>query len=252
MRQLKKLQVEDDASGRVLLITEEAEDAWHLLNLVSVGDAITATTIRKVKLESGTAVASSKKQLRLTIQVKSVDFDNKTGHIRFGGVNVEENDFVKLGQHHTIEIDANEKEKLQLEKHAGGWDSFALDYLKTACAMEKTADLMVLLLDEACGIACLYAIGDVLIRDVFKINMTISRKHNDKQLRTFYENIFKDLFKSVDFNCVNCLVVAGPGFGKDNFHKFALTQSQTSSTQGLAAGDVTRTEFNRQYKTKDE
>ena len=40
-----------DSSGRVKVQAEEAEDMYHLYNIVSVGDSIKASTVRNVTRE---------------------------------------------------------------------------------------------------------------------------------------------------------------------------------------------------------
>ena len=53
------------------------EDMWHAYNLIREGDAVTATTFRKVQKESGgtSAGASERVKIKLTIKVEDVDFD---------------------------------------------------------------------------------------------------------------------------------------------------------------------------------
>ena len=53
------------------------EDMWHAYNLIREGDAVTATTFRKVQKDSGgtSAVASERIKIKLTIKVEEVDFD---------------------------------------------------------------------------------------------------------------------------------------------------------------------------------
>ena len=50
---------------------------WHAYNLIREGDAVTATTFRKVQKDSGgtSAMASERVKIKLTIKVEDVDFD---------------------------------------------------------------------------------------------------------------------------------------------------------------------------------
>ena len=41
-------------SGRMTFIPEEGEDLWHVYNLISAGDVVRCTTLRKVVTESST------------------------------------------------------------------------------------------------------------------------------------------------------------------------------------------------------
>ncbi len=46
--------LEKDNGGSLTLVPEEEEDMWHIYNLISNGDSVRASTIRKVTTESNT------------------------------------------------------------------------------------------------------------------------------------------------------------------------------------------------------
>ncbi len=89
----------------VPLHTHTVEDMWHAYNLIRVGDHITATTFRKVQRDSGVGAESEKVKLTLKIAVEDVDFDPQGGSIRLKGRNLVENEHVKLGAYHTLELE---------------------------------------------------------------------------------------------------------------------------------------------------
>ena len=41
-------------NGRMTFIPEEGEDLWHVYNLITAGDVVRCTTLRKVVTESAT------------------------------------------------------------------------------------------------------------------------------------------------------------------------------------------------------
>ncbi len=85
------------ATRLVVLIPEESEDMWHAFNLISVGDNVRSTTIRKVQNETATGSSSSNRiRTTLTISVENIDFDTQACVLRLKGRNVEENQFVKV------------------------------------------------------------------------------------------------------------------------------------------------------------
>lgn len=86
-----------DFFSMVTLIPEEAEDMWHAYNLISEGDSVRSTTIRKVQTESSTGSSTSNRvRTTLTITVESIDFDTQACMLRLKGRNVEENQYVKV------------------------------------------------------------------------------------------------------------------------------------------------------------
>ncbi len=113
--------------GRVSLIAEDSEDLWTVYNLISVGDSVRSTTIRKVASESSTgSVVSDKMRITLTIQVEAIDFDAQEPMLRLKGRNIVENEHVKLGAYHTLELELNRKFSLAKP----GWDSVATELVR--------------------------------------------------------------------------------------------------------------------------
>ncbi|XP_053550131.1 protein pelota homolog [Bombina bombina] len=121
-------ELEKDNAGQVTLIPEEAEDMWHTYNLLQVGDSLRASTIRKVQTESATgSVGSNRIRTTLTICVENIDFDSQACQLRVKGINIQENQHVKMGAYHTIELELNRKFTLA-KKH---WDSIVLERIAT-------------------------------------------------------------------------------------------------------------------------
>jgi len=90
---------------------EEEEDMYHLYNLLCVGDELTASTVRNITAEKQSGSSSSREKSRvhtkMCIRVEAIEFDEEQCSLRVKGVNVRENEYVKLGQYHTIEVEMN-------------------------------------------------------------------------------------------------------------------------------------------------
>ncbi|XP_071000678.1 protein pelota homolog isoform X2 [Oncorhynchus clarkii lewisi] len=111
---------------------EEAEDMWHTYNLLQIGDSLMASTIRKVQTESSTgSVGSSRVRTTLCLCVDTIDFDSQACQLRVKGTNIQENQYVKMGAYHTIELELNRK--FTLAKKI--WDSVVLDRIGE-CVLE--------------------------------------------------------------------------------------------------------------------
>ena len=96
MRLLHK-NIDKKFSGSVSLIAEEAEDMWHAYNLISVGDKLRSTTIRRVVNETaGGLTTTNRVHTTLTIIVKSLEFETQASVFRVKGKNVEEKDYVNV------------------------------------------------------------------------------------------------------------------------------------------------------------
>lgn len=131
--------------SHVVLIPEEKEDIWHVYNLIQEGDTIRASTMRKIITESATgSTGANKVRTTLTISVESIDYDFEACMLRVKGKNVEENQYVKMGQYHTIDIELNRKFTLSKQE----WDVYALERLDLASDPAKSADLGAVIMNE--------------------------------------------------------------------------------------------------------
>lgn len=211
---------EKNGEGSVKLLPEEGEDMWHAYNLIREGDIVTATTFRKVVKDSGVGSDSERIKLKLSIKVENVEFDIEGGVLRLKGKNLTETEHVKLGAYHTIELEL--QRAFVLNKHE--WDALDIDLVKQACDPALSADLAAVLITEGLAHVCLVGGSTTIIRQ--KIEANLPRKRGaaaagyDKAWAKFLENTFNAVVRHIDFNVVKCLVIAGPGFAKDQFKEY--------------------------------
>ncbi|KAI0242868.1 hypothetical protein LSAT2_010846, partial [Lamellibrachia satsuma] len=168
---LIRREIDKYGTGYVRLVAEQAEDMWHAYNLVAVGDSLRSSTIRKVQTESATGSTSSNKvRTTLTINVEAIDFDTQACVLRVKGRNIEENQYVKMGAYHTLDLELNRT--FTLAKHE--WDSVALDRIELACDVMQQADVAAVVMQEGLAHVCLVTPSMTLVRS--KIETTIPRK----------------------------------------------------------------------------
>lgn len=209
--------------GYVVLVPEEPEDMWHTFNLVTVGDVLKSTTIRKVQTESSTGSSSSSKvRTTLTIKVEAVDFDTQACVLRVRGRNVEENDYVKMGAYHTLDLELQRKFTLQKNE----WDSVALERVEMACDPTQHADLGAIVMQEGLANVCLVTSSMTLVRAKIETNIPRKRKgqcsQHDKAVSRFFDQVMQAIIKHLNFNVVKCVLLASPGFVKDQFYDYMI------------------------------
>jgi len=221
--------IDKDGKGVVGLIAEEPEDMWHVYNLIQNGDQIRASTIRKVTLESGSgATDSSRVRTMLTIEVEGIEYDTQGCALRVKGKNVTENEYVKLGQYHTIDLELNRK--FHLAKR--DWDSIALDRLELACDPATRADLAAIVMQEGLAHVCLITSCMTIVRTKIDVNVPRKRKgscsQHEKGLKKFYDALIQAILRHVNFEVVKCILIASPGFVKDDFFNYMMQQAAHS------------------------
>lgn len=213
--------------GSAKIVPEEEDDMWHAYNLIGVGDSVQASTVRKVLREVASGGRDAERvKLKLEIKVEAVDYDKEGSVLRIRGKNILENEHVKIGQFHTLEIEPHRPFVLRKDV----WDSMARDILRQACDPSASADLAVVMMQE--GLAHLLLIGNSITLTRARIETAIPRKHGpaiagyESALKKFFENVLQALLKHIDFKIVRCLVIASPGFTKDQFRDYILLEAE--------------------------
>ena len=143
----------------------------YLCFVASQGDRVRAAGIRRVQNVSTTGSVDSKRvRLHLTLAVTRVTWSPSaapgaesgttngapnaapaaTATVEVTGRVAEENQHVKLGAFHTLDIEANKD--VRIEKDAGGWDSIALGRVEESCVPGRGAEVAAIVCGE--GMSC--------------------------------------------------------------------------------------------------
>ena len=148
---------------------------WHLYNLIRPNDLLRATAIRRVTNESATGATSSRRvTLTLVIRVKSTDFDPQASQLHVSGQVAEENQHVKLGGFHTLDLELHRN--LTLEK-GEGWDSIALGILQDALDQTKKAELFAVVMQDGLANICLITEHQTVLKGTVQTRMPGKRSN---------------------------------------------------------------------------
>ncbi|CAB3359850.1 Hypothetical predicted protein [Cloeon dipterum] len=226
--------IEKDGKGHVSLIPDEPEDMWHAYNLICEGDSVRASTVRKVQNQTATGSSTSSKiRTTLTIAVESIDFDTQACMLRLKGRNIEENQYVKMGAYHTIDLEVNRKFTLTKEE----WDSISLERVDQACDPTQHADVAAVVMQEGLANICLVTSSMTIVRA--KIEQAIPRKRkghaqqHEKGMQRFFESVLQSIIRHVNFDVVKCVLIASPGFVKDQFMEYLVQQASKTDNKVL-------------------
>ncbi|PQQ14843.1 protein PELOTA 1 isoform X1 [Prunus yedoensis var. nudiflora] len=202
--------------GSVKMIPVDSDDLWYAYNLIAPGDVVMAVTVRKVLRESASGGRDAERvKLKLEIKVEEVaDYDKVGAVLRIRGKNILENEYVKIGAFHTLELELQRPFVLRKDV----WDSLALHELNQASDPAASADLAVILMQE--GLAHVLLVGK-------------RKLHHRLALSKFFENVLQAFLKYVDFSVVRCAVIASPGFTKDQFHRHLLLEAERRQLRSI-------------------
>ena len=215
-----KITFQDRKKGLIQVVPETLDDLWHLSHIIQEGDNVSSKTSRRIQDTSGDKLRNDrgiKKTFFLKIKVENVNFHIFTGKLRIMGFIVSgPEDLIPLGSHHTIEVKLNNPLKIS----KGHWSKWLIKRLESAVKSSKKLSAIVLILED--DVAELGLIRQFGIEYYGPILGNVSGKrildkNRGKTVTEFYQSVLKALLK---FNDVQSIVIAGPGFVKNDFYKF--------------------------------
>jgi protein pelota len=245
MRLLKSQIEQKTGAGFATLLPEEPEDMWHVYNLIQENDRIRAKAVRRVsKVNDAGSTSSQRIALDLTIAVTSTEFDIGSGQLHVAGKVASENEHVKMGQHHTLDLELNRK--FTLEK-ADGWDSVALEMLKEACDTDRRAELWAVVMGEGTANICIITEHQTILRQHIEVPVPRKRKGgadgHTKGMDKFFSTTLSTLLRQIDITSTSNtqqgktlpLLLASPGFVAQAFLQFMKAEATRTTNKPLLA-----------------
>jgi stalled ribosome rescue protein Dom34 len=179
-----------------------ANDIWYIWNVLEKNDKIFVETYRVVE------EFNEKKKVKLVLEIEKLKYLKDFKSLRITGkiIEGEPSDYVQIGKYHGFDITEQSEfilMKEQLEK-------YKIDLLNEAVKRSKDLIGNIVLIDERkVMIANLYPIG---VEIIFEKDIPFSKMENQNREK-FYREI-QEYLKS------DKIIVAGPGFEKENLSKF--------------------------------
>jgi stalled ribosome rescue protein Dom34 len=128
--------------------------------------------MRRITKESESGgVTSMRVPIDLVIEVSSTDFDVGSGQLHVAGKVATENEHVKMGSFHTLDLEL--QRKFTLTK-ADGWDSVAVEMLREAVDTTKRAQVWAVVMQEGLANVCLITEHQTILQQ--KVEVAIPRK----------------------------------------------------------------------------
>ena len=134
--------------------------------------------------------------MNLKIRVERMDFDVEQCSLRLNGRNVEENEFVKMGQYHTLEIEIGHP--FTIEKDC--WDSLYLQHLNDACDPGMRAEIAAVVMQEGLANVCL--ITSVMTLTRAKIEKNTGKKKLVSDCLCLYVFVPLDFWLAGCYYCI--------------------------------------------------
>jgi len=204
----------DEKNKFLHLVPEIEDDLWHLERVIEKHDIITGLTDRKIKAKEAGEKAQRVKMF-VSLDVDSVEFHRFLGQLRVSGkiVGGTPAELLELGAQQSLEIELGKEVKLKKQ----ALKKYQLERLRKAAeATKKGLVLLVVMDDEQANFAFLREFE-------LEEKVTVRSGKSGKRFKAD-EGIEGKYFKEVLDKVVELkpekVVIAGPGFEKDNFKTF--------------------------------
>jgi len=204
----------NDSTGELKLVPESFDDLYLLARVVGPGDTVTASTYRRFRPSEGDE--GEQKEVVVELEVEKVEVDKTAQKLRFTGkiLSGKPVEFVRLGSYHTINIGTADILTIRKEE----WKVYVLSMIKRAVADSKKPKLGVIALDdEKASFAYVRGYGIDLVTEIYS---KLSKKLKEKDYETARNAYFDEIIGKANMMRVDLLVIAGPGFTKDDLKKY--------------------------------
>ena len=217
---------EDQKEAIVEVLPETLDDLWHLSHIIEVGDNASSKTTRRIQDNTGDKLRSDrgvKKTFYLGLDIENISFHLFTGKLRLTGVITRgPEDIIPLGSHHTLEVKLNNS--LSIKKNR--WPKWAINRLNQAIeSSKKLSAIIVVLEDDTATLGLIRQFG-VEYYGPIKGHISGKRiidKNRQKNILEFYQKVIDSIVK---FDSIQNIVIAGPGFLKNDFYDYLKDKHQ--------------------------
>jgi protein pelota len=211
--------------GEIRLMPESIDDLWHLRHLIAAGDLVFATTLRSVAATPDKIRPEKveKRPVRLGVRVEHVEFSVHAVRLRISGI-IEHG--VDVGAHHTFNVDTGYEISV-----IRAWRPVDFERIERAVKASVYGVIHILTIEE--GEAELFRLRQYGPESVVTFTVGRGKGAEENTRQGFFEQVLLSLAE-----ISGPLIIAGPGFIKDDFIRFA--KSRDSAIAGRAVVVETR------------
>ncbi|MDD4137658.1 MAG: mRNA surveillance protein pelota [Methanoregula sp.] len=206
--------------GEIRLFPESIDDLWHLRHIIGPGDLVFATTFRSVDAVSDKIRPEKveKRPVRLGIRVDRLEFSEHGVRLRLTGT-IEHG--VDVGAFHTINVETGYEISVVRQ-----WRPVDLERIARAVKASVYGVIHIQTIEE--GEAELFRLRQYGPESVITITTGSGKGAETESRRSFFDQILTTI---TDIS--GPLIIAGPGFIKDDFVKYAKNQNCPSADRAI-------------------
>ena len=190
------------------------EDLWSLQRVIFSGDAVKSKSVRRFKANESDV--GELKDVMVTVVVEKTELDKTAQRLRIMGKIVDGSplEYIRLGSYHTINVAAGDVIDIIKLK----WPDYLLSVVRNAVSESRRPLLGIIAVDDEKALpAYLLAYGIEFRNEIYR---NLSKKMSQKDFQEQLNKYFDAIVNEINGMTVDTVIVAGPGFTKDDVQKY--------------------------------
>ena len=203
-----------EMTNELKLRVDSLDDMYLLNRIIGAGDVVESSSFRRFKA-SETDIGEQK-EVVIRLRVEKIELDRTSNRLRFNGkiLSGHPEEFIRINSYHTINVAGGDVITVQKQE----WKSYILQRLKQAVLETAKPKLGIIAMDdEKATLAYAKGYGIEIITELYS-HLSKRMKEGDYQKQR--EAYFKEMISSMQNMHVGIIVLAGPGFTKDDVKKY--------------------------------
>ncbi len=207
---------------------QSTEDLWLLAKIIKEGDVVEGNSFRRFKTENLRAESGEKKHVRIKLKTENVEFSENANKLRITGkiISGQPEEFVQAGEHHTLDVE--EGETIEVEKE---FNLYEKKMIKES--QKKSKKITVILVDES--EARTYEVGLQGVKFAFDIE-NHANKRDPKKFQDEKNSFLQEVADAIK---ANEIIIAGPGFMKNDLKKKIEDQGKKTWIENASTTEIT-------------
>ncbi|MFB6107048.1 MAG: mRNA surveillance protein pelota [Halobacteriaceae archaeon] len=196
---------------RITLVPESLDDLWHLHYVLEPGDLVAGDTTRRIQRADDQMrdTGGERESMHATVEVESAEFHKFANRLRVSGVIVDASREDVLGEHHTLNVE--ERAEIEIEKH---WKPDQIQRLEEAVEASENPDVAIATVEE--GEAYIHTVAQYGVEE----RATFTGPTGKGEYARDRAELFADLADALARLDVDAIVLAGPGFTKQDAYDY--------------------------------
>ncbi len=206
------------STNELKLVPSSFDDLYLLARVIGAGDSVAASTYRRFRPSEGDV--GEQKEVVIEVGVEKVEVDKNSHALRLTGkiLSGHPEEYVRLGSYHTLNI--MEGDELRIRKPE--WKEYVLGMIRQAVLDSRKPKLGVVAMDdEKATFAYVKGYGIEVVTEIYS---RLSKKMKQADYGKARQEYFDEIAKKVNGMQIDLVVIAGPGFTKDDFKKYLETK----------------------------